>query len=874
MNWQLVSIVLAFATGLVTCVLAYLGWGRRQENNVTGFIGLTIAVTVISWLYCLELITDSTALMAVWFKLRYAFLTLMPVVWLVFALQFTGYERMVTLPRTVALLVIPMMIGAAAMTNDWHNLVWTRLELPTVETALSIQPYYGPLFWINLIYGYCLILAGSGLLLWMALNSRRLYRRQSITLFVSAMFPSAGNLLYILGGDPVPGINPIVLAFTIGCMGLGWGVLRLNVLDMGLVAYDQIIERLPDGVLVLDKSGRITALNAMAAEYLGMRQGGVIGLTIAEALAVIPEALLPVIAGEQEAAALSAGERRLEVRASAMFDRRGLLRGRVLALRDITQQVREQVARRQSEGRYRALFDQAQDAIILEDSQEHIVDVNPAAVRMLGYSRDELLAMGTVDLQVNAQGDIMITDPRFEREIKRKDGTRITVDITQAALEEDDRRLYMSIVRDITGHKTSQAELHRHVEQLSIIQQVVEEISSRLNINFVLSIALDAALRLSGAQAGYIALAQGDDMVLSAALGNYPQEKINAMIQTGQGIIGRVMAQQRPQLVRDVKDDPDYVLVLASTRAMMAIPLAVQDTLVGVLNLETGRPERFSDEVFQFVQILAGHIAVAVDNARLYDHVQTQLAELQTLYAQVSQLEQLKTDMIRIAAHDLRNPLSAIYGYAQLLEMDVEDKQLHYVEEMLTAVKRMNGILQDILSLERIEQMAQSQDTPGHVFNLRGQVARAVEEFRDQAERKEQRLMVDLDDLAEMNVRGDLAQLYEAISNLIGNAIKYTPPGGLIDVCLRKKDGLIIFDVRDNGFGIPEEHHERLFQPFYRAHTQETTGIEGTGLGLHLVKKIIERHRGKMIFRSTYGQGSTFGFSLPAANAAPHQETE
>ena len=123
-------------------------------------------------------------------------------------------------------------------------------------------------------------------------------------------------------------------------------------------------------------------------------------------------------------------------------------------------------------------------------------------------------------------------------------------------------------------------------------------------------------------------------------------------------------------------------------------------------------------------------------------------------------------------------------------------------------------------------------------------------------------------------MRGDLAQLYEAISNLIGNAIKYTPERGLIDVCLRKKDGLIIFDVRDNGFGIPEEHHERLFQPFYRAHTQETTGIEGTGLGLHLVKKIVERHRGKMIFRSTYGQGSTFGFSLPAANSVPHQETE
>jgi signal transduction histidine kinase len=116
-------------------------------------------------------------------------------------------------------------------------------------------------------------------------------------------------------------------------------------------------------------------------------------------------------------------------------------------------------------------------------------------------------------------------------------------------------------------------------------------------------------------------------------------------------------------------------------------------------------------------------------------------------------------------------------------------------------------------------------------------------------------------------VEGDPLQLEEALNNLIHNAIKYTPDEGSITVSISRYEELVTFRVRDTGYGIPESQQERLFQPFFRVRTQETKAIEGTGLGLHLVKNIVTRHNGHMFFQSVRGEGSTFGFDLPLRDA-------
>lgn len=250
---------------------------------------------------------------------------------------------------------------------------------------------------------------------------------------------------------------------------------------------------------------------------------------------------------------------------------------------------------------------------------------------------------------------------------------------------------------------------------------------------------------------------------------------------------------------------------------------------------------------------------------RAEQRVQARAEELQRLYHQVRELEQIKTDMIRMAAHDLKNPIGVMLGYLELLQGETEGVPADvrkYISAARQAAWRVNAMLSDILSLERIEQLArQGMRDQVNLYHMLGEL---IAQHRDQAESRQLRLHIDVQtDEAEALVLGDAPQLAEAISNLMVNAIKYTPTGGNITVRLLREQDDLVYEVQDDGYGIPEELQERLFSPFYRAQTDETAHIHGTGLGLHLVRNIVERHQGRTFFRSIHGQGSTFGFRLP-----------
>jgi signal transduction histidine kinase len=237
----------------------------------------------------------------------------------------------------------------------------------------------------------------------------------------------------------------------------------------------------------------------------------------------------------------------------------------------------------------------------------------------------------------------------------------------------------------------------------------------------------------------------------------------------------------------------------------------------------------------------------------------------QALLGRISRLEQLKTEMIRLAAHDLKNPLTTISGYVAVMQSEDPAAPLSSAGEHLAVIERaaesMLRMVTDILSLDRIERMAGDQTL--HSLDLARLVKTTADELDKDAALKglTYSAAVGAEPLC---VRGDPVQLHEAITNLIANAIKYTPSGGDVRVCVYLEGAQVVFEVADTGPGIPESMQAKLFQPFYRAKTPETARIDGTGLGLYLVKGIIERHSGALILKSEYGRGSTFGFRLPA----------
>ena len=224
-------------------------------------------------------------------------------------------------------------------------------------------------------------------------------------------------------------------------------------------------------------------------------------------------------------------------------------------------------------------------------------------------------------------------------------------------------------------------------------------------------------------------------------------------------------------------------------------------------------------------------------------------------------VERVKNEFIATASHDLKGPITAIVGYSQLLEKagSLNPHQTEYVSRMQKATHQMLELVQSMLDLARIDMGFQLNVEPLGVHDL---LFGVVDEYKDQAATKEQSLKVNPID-GHPQVSGDSLRLKQALRNLVGNAIKYTPNGGSVAVSAERNSHTVCIKVQDTGFGIPAADLPFIFDKFYRVHTDETRDIEGNGLGLAIVKAIVEQHGGQVSVESTEGRGSCFSLTLP-----------
>ncbi|NDJ61401.1 MAG: GAF domain-containing protein [Chloroflexi bacterium] len=424
---------------------------------------------------------------------------------------------------------------------------------------------------------------------------------------------------------------------------------------------------------------------------------------------------------------------------------------------------------------------------------------------------------------------------------------------------------------ELNKRRRAESALREHVEQLTLMRRLEGELSATLDVDAVLATTMDIALRISGAEYGFVGLLEQDELTLAQRVGPSHCDHLPAL---NDGLIGRALRRRQPELMRNLKIHNDCLSPPPGVTAQIVIPLINRGALVGVLNLETGQPERFTEAAFDFLKLIAGRIAAALDNARLYRLTQHQVDELQGLYQRVRELEQLKTDMVQVASHDLKNPLAVVRGMSELLihyPDNLSADQLEQIQAIHDSSLQMQAIITEILSLERIEAMHENSQST--CFDLRDVVAEVYKAYEPEARRRRLTYRLMLPEIPAL-MEGDPAQLREALGNLIGNALKYTPDAGMVFSRLRIHEGRLRFEVEDTGPGIPADQQGRLFEPFFRAESVETRGIAGTGLGLHLVKRIVLRHNGHIRFRSEYGRGSIFGFDVPPASlgaARQHQ---
>ena len=227
----------------------------------------------------------------------------------------------------------------------------------------------------------------------------------------------------------------------------------------------------------------------------------------------------------------------------------------------------------------------------------------------------------------------------------------------------------------------------------------------------------------------------------------------------------------------------------------------------------------------------------------------------------LKQLDQMKSDFVATVSHDLRSPLTSIRGFVDLLPVvgDLNEQQSSCLERVNLGIEDITALIDDLLDIGRIEA---STDWGTELYDMNELTSSVVEKLYTQAESKKQELTVETAAEPPM-VRVNLLRLEQVVSNLVSNAIKYTPEGGNIHVSSAIDDKFAVVHVRDNGIGIPLSEQPFIFDKFYRVHSETTQDIRGTGLGLSIAKSILEKHNGRIWVKSELGDGSCFSFLLP-----------
>lgn len=409
----------------------------------------------------------------------------------------------------------------------------------------------------------------------------------------------------------------------------------------------------------------------------------------------------------------------------------------------------------------------------------------------------------------------------------------------------------------------------RQAGERAALIEIGRDISASLNLQTVLErIAAHAQNSLEASDSD-VYLLDPENQALRAvvSLGDYADE-IRAMpLRLGEGVVGYVAQSGIAEVIDNVEKDPRSVQVPETpegeSETLMCAPLISKDRVIGVMVL--GRPcERglFGQADLDFLIMLARQAAIAIENARLYVAEQQHAETLSRALEQQQELDRLKSEFIQNVSHEFRTPLAIIMGYAELLK-DGEFGALpsEQREPVEIIVRRVRGLREFADYLTAILE-AEGRELRREPVDLAQLSRAALADFQVTAAKSELSLTAEIIPDA-LVVPGDAQQLRRVLDNLLSNACKFTPANGRVTIRLRQEPTEAVWEVSDTGIGIAREYQEHLFQRFYQVNGSMSRRHGGTGLGLALVKEIVEAHGGQVTVKTDLGKGSTFTVRLP-----------
>lgn len=380
------SLLLIFSS-MISIFLSWSAWKRRKVNGALYLCLLFIFVTEWSLTSALEISSTDIMMKIVYAKLSYIGMILIPPLWFLFALDYTQNQEVIKRPRVIILFLIPLFIIYLALTNEWHGLVWPKINVIFTSQGLFLIYQHGPAAIFSAIYSFILILAGLVLIGQNLFKTSHLYQRQAMMIFIAALIPLISNSLYIVNLYPLY-FDPTPLTITISGSLIVWSIFWYKLLDIMPPAYKGLFESMKNAVVVLDSYERIMDLNPAAEKLLDL-DTYCIGMEASEKFEMWDK-ISPK--GQNDGTMdlkLDNSETWIEVQFTSVY-RSGLFSGWIYIFEDITKRksVENRIAK--SEKKYRELADLLPQTVFETDINAKLTFMNVYGFEMFGYSQKHL----------------------------------------------------------------------------------------------------------------------------------------------------------------------------------------------------------------------------------------------------------------------------------------------------------------------------------------------------------------------------------------------------------------------------------------------------------------------------------------------------
>ena len=549
-------------------------------------------------------------------------------------------------------------------------------------------------------------------------------------------------------------------------------------------------------------------------------------------------------------------------------------------------------ALRESEERYRLVSHTAQDAIFTIDENSTVLFCNPAVERMFGFKPEELVGQSLVAIiperyrEAHRRGIDRFLKTRNRRipwsgvelPAMHRDGHEFPVEISFGEFTSGSRTIFTGFARDITERKrvanelaasleeeqrarsdaeAARAQLERRAEEESSFRHLASALTGAVEMTEVLFEITNRATMVTRADGVYVErITKGSrfvEVVASAGRGTPPR---GLRVAFPGSVTDEIISGRQPVVLAEMTGVGSamapYLADTCPRCQMLVTPLIAEEEPLGALVLLNSRQSgrEFGDADIVRARTLGDLTSLALRRVRLLEQEREAKEKAEAAV-------RVRDETLGIVSHDLRNPLTQVALSADLLVDAEQHEQRELIETIRTAARQMQRLIQDLLDVARLEAGRFSVDRG--VISAEAVVREACESYRPIAEQRRQQIICDVTGPLP-DICGDHDRLLQVFGNLIGNAVKFTPERGTITVrAVSNSDG-VTFSVTDSGPGIPETDLKNVFRPYWQA---KKTAHMGAGLGLAIVRGIVEAHHGTVWAGNERGGGAVFTFTIP-----------